>query len=126
MADHLLARLAPGERHCRRCGRRAGLPPPLNVRLIDLNGLTDAHIAHQPAQFPGGLFGRGDGFGKWDIDYVLAQAPRYMQISVTGQDAAGDYTTLNTGQTLLVNDPRFRAVYQPLPKPELYGLFERR
>jgi arabinofuranosyltransferase len=99
---------------------------PLSVRVVDVNGLTDEHIAHQPAQFPGGLFGRGDGFGKWDVDYVLRQNPRFVQLAVTGTRADGDYTTLNTGQTLLVNDPRFREKYQPVDRPGVGGLFERR
>lgn len=99
---------------------------PLTTRVIDLNGLADAHIAHRPAQFPGGLFGRGDGFGKWDIEYVLAQSPRFVQVALTGVDGAGRYTTLNTGQTLLVNDPRFRARYRAVTQPGVDGLFERR
>ena len=85
---------------------------PLEIRVIDLNGLTDAHIAHRPVALPGGLFGRGDGFGKWDIDYVLAQNPRFVQVFVREIRDDGRYTTGNTGQTLLVNDPRFRRRYQ--------------
>jgi arabinofuranosyltransferase len=99
---------------------------PLSVRIVDVNGLTDEHIAHRPAQFPGGLWGRGDGFGKWDVDYVLNQNPRFVQLAVTGMRADGHYTTLNTGQTLLVNDPRFRDRYQPVDRPGVGGLFELR
>jgi len=97
---------------------------PLETRVIDVNGLADGHISHVAPQFPGGLWGRGDGFGKWDIDYVLAQNPRFVQLAITGVDDEGNYTTNNTGQTLLANDSRFRSTYAPAPG--FRGLFERR
>ncbi|MGQ9710723.1 MAG: hypothetical protein ACUVXE_09670, partial [Anaerolineae bacterium] len=100
------------------------LPP--EVRIIDMVGLTDAHIAHQPVRLPGGLLGRGDAFGKWDIGYVLRQRPRLVQVNIIGQAAGGEWLTNFTGTTLLVNDPRFRQRYRPVDEIHLPGLFIRR
>ena len=108
---------------------RAGAPAfflPLEIRVIDLNGLADAHIAHRSAQFPGGLLGRGDAFGKWDVDYVLAQDPRFVHVAFQGVAEDGSYLTGNTGQTLLANDPRFRARYERIQEPGFDGLFVRK
>lgn len=89
-------------------------------------GLTDAHIAHQKPEFPSGLFGRGDGFGKWDVDYVLAQNPRFIQVHVIAKAADGTFIVTHTSNRLLMNDPRFKARYrQVADTPELQGLFER-
>jgi hypothetical protein len=93
----------------------AGIIPyhlPLGVRVIDMAGLTDAHIAHVTPRFPRGLFGRGDGFGKWDVEYVLAARPRIVQATGLRRDADGTWTTYFTGTDLLVNDPRFAASYR--------------
>ncbi|MCC6455667.1 MAG: glycosyltransferase family 39 protein [Caldilineaceae bacterium] len=95
---------------------------PLEVRVIDMVGLTDSHIAHLPAQFPGGLFGRGDGFGKWDVAYVLAQNPRFVQAPVLSRGADGSVVTIFTGATRLLNHPDFQARYREL---SVSGLFER-
>ncbi|PDW02721.1 hypothetical protein [Candidatus Viridilinea mediisalina] len=96
---------------------------PLTVRIVDMVGLADGHIAHRPPQFPGGLWGRGDAWGRWDVDYVLAQNPRFIQTSLQGMDAQGMWRTGFTGTTQLVNDPRFQAHYT---MTELNGLFERK
>ncbi|MFN8445972.1 MAG: hypothetical protein U0175_34595, partial [Caldilineaceae bacterium] len=85
---------------------------PLTARIVDMVGLTDKHVAHLPAQFPGGLWGRGDAFGKWDVDYVLAQNPKYVQVRITQTSPDGSWQTNFTGTTQLVNDPRFRQAYQ--------------
>ena len=98
---------------------------PLDVRVIDMVGLTDGHIAHLDPEFPGGLLGRGDAFGKWDPDYVLAQQPRYIQMNVIGQDANGNYRTNFTGTTLLANHPDFVANYRRIEEPGVEMLFER-
>lgn len=98
----------------------------LETRVLDMVGLTDAHIAHHPAQFPGGLFGRGDGFGKWDVDYVLEQSPRFVQANVRGQTADGTWLTMFTGTALLLNDPRFRELYKPVTDPGVKGVFVRK
>jgi arabinofuranosyltransferase len=94
---------------------------PLTVRIIDMVGLIDEHIAHRPAQFPGGLWGRGDAWGRWDVDYVLAQNPRFVQMHLHGMDEQGNWRTGFTGTALLVNDPRFQERYQ---QTEMPGLFE--
>jgi hypothetical protein len=99
---------------------------PLETRVIDMVGLAESHIAHRPSQFPGGLFGLGDGFGKWDVDYVLAQEPKYVQLHLQGRDQAGRWQTDFTGATLLINDPRFQAAYQLISAEELGGLFVRK
>jgi hypothetical protein len=82
---------------------------PPDVRVIDMVGLSNGHIAHLPVQLPHGLWGTGDAFGKWDVDYVLSQKPRYVQITVF------------TGARLLAQDPRFQALYRPIT----YDLYER-
>jgi arabinofuranosyltransferase len=97
---------------------------PLEVTVVDMVGLTDAHIAHQPVQLPGGLFGRGDAYGKWDVDYVLARKPRFVQVNITGPITDSEWQTNFTGTNLLVNDPRFRAAYNMVP--DVNGLFIRR
>lgn len=98
---------------------------PLETRVVDMVGLTNAHIAHQPVQLPGGVFGRGDAFGKWDVSYVLDQNPRFVQVNLTGQTQSGEWRTNFTGTTLLVNDPRFRAMYHPVDEPGTEGIFVR-
>jgi arabinofuranosyltransferase len=99
---------------------------PLEARVVDMFGLADAHIAHLTPQFPSGLLGRGDAFGKWDVDYVLVQNPRFVQVHILGQKENGEFIAQHTAQRLLVNDPRFRARYRQVSdKPELSGLFER-
>ncbi len=98
---------------------------PLDVRIVDMVGLTDAHIAHRPVQLPGGLWGRGDAFGKWDVDYVLSQQPRFVQVNIIGETPDGRWLTNFTGTTLLVNDPRFRQWYRPVEAPGISGLFVR-
>jgi arabinofuranosyltransferase len=94
---------------------------PLTVRIVDLVGLTDEHIAHRPPQFPGGLWGRGDAWGRWDVDYVLAQNPRFVQMHLHGMDEEGKWRTGFTGTTQLVNDPRFQERYR---QSDFVGLFE--
>jgi len=99
---------------------------PLQARVVDMFGLADAHIAHLNPQFPSGLLGRGDAFGKWDVDYVLAQNPRFVQVNIVGQTDNGEFMANHTAQRLLANDVRFRARYRQVSdRPELSGLFER-
>jgi len=99
---------------------------PLETRIVDMVGLTDEHIAHLPMQLPHGLFGRGDAFGKWDVDYILAQQPRFVQVEIRGIGPEGDYITNFTGTALLVNDPRFRKAYELVQHPGINGLFVRK
>jgi hypothetical protein len=99
---------------------------PLEARVVDMIGLVDPHIAHLKPQFPSGLFGRGDGFGKWDVSHILDQNPRFIEIGALEQRENGEYFVENTGLRLLVNDPRFRARYRQVSTdPALSGLFER-
>jgi hypothetical protein len=89
-------------------------------------GLTDVYIAHQPVRLPGGLFGRGDAFGKWDVDYVLAQKPRFVQVNILGKTVEGEWLTNFTGTTLLINDRRFRRAYRLVTEPGVSGVFVRK
>lgn len=99
---------------------------PLEARVVDMFGLTDAHIAHLKPQFPSGLFGRGDAFGKWDVDYILDQNPRFIQVPISGQIENGEFIVYHTAQRLLISDPRFHERYRQIADvPELSGLFER-
>lgn len=123
--QYLQANLKPGEVLAT---VDAGYPAyrlPLAVRVVDMVGLTDAHIAHRPVQLPGGLFGRGDAFGKWDVDYVLAQQPKIVYVNLLAPASTGPWQTNFTGTTLLVNDPRFAAAYRHLDGPGLQHLFVR-
>lgn len=95
---------------------------PLDVRIIDMVGLTNSHIAHRPPRFPGGLWGRGDAWGRWDVDHVLENNPRFVQMHLHEVDEDGVRHTGFTGTTLLANDRRFRERYE---STELRGLFER-
>lgn len=126
MVDYLRERWQPGDVVAVTDAGGLAYALPLQARVIDMFGLTDAHIAHLQPQFPSGLFGRGDGFGKWDVDYVLAQNPRFIQVHVIAQAPDGTFIVDNTSNRLLVNDPRFKARYrQVADTPELQGLFER-
>lgn len=98
---------------------------PLTVRIVDMVGLTDVHIAHLPVRFPGGLFGRGDAFGKWDVDYTLAQEPRFVDVNLREQTPDDRWETEFTGTALLINDSRFREKYQLVEEPGVSGLFKR-
>lgn len=98
---------------------------PLGVRAVDMVGLVDAHIAHLPPQFPNGLLGSGDGFGKWDVDYVLAQRPQFVEIGSLRRGEDGSWQTNFTGTQLLVNDPEFLQKYRLVEAPGVHGLFER-
>ncbi len=97
---------------------------PLDVRVVDMVGLNDRHIARVTPQFPGGLFGSGDVFGKWDVDYVLAQRPRYVQGFGARRTSRG-WQTEFTGTTRLLNDPRFAEQYRWVEEPAGYGWFVR-
>jgi len=103
---------------------------PLDTRVVDMVGLTDAHIAHLPVQFPGGLLARGNGFGRWDVGYVLAQEPAWVQVNILeGDPRAGTARTNWTGTDLLLADPCFWEAYVYVVEPgdpEVRGLFRRR
>jgi len=99
---------------------------PLETRVVDMVGLTDVHIAHQPVRLLGGLFGHGDAFGKWDVDYVLAQKPRFVQVNILGKTVEGEWLTNFTGTTLLINDRRFRRAYRLVTEPGVSGVFVRK
>lgn len=99
---------------------------PLDVRVLDMVGLTNAHIARVPARFPRGIFGRGDGFGKWDVEYVLSQQPRFVEVHVLGRTPDGRWLTDSTAQDELLNDARFQTQYRQVEGVVGFGLFERR
>jgi arabinofuranosyltransferase len=103
---------------------RVGYELPLSVRLIDMVGLTNTHIAHRPPEFPGGTFGRGDAWGRWDAEYILSQNPDFVQIPVSGRDDHGQWQTGFTGTTLLANHPQFRERYQQTEMPVIFERIE--
>lgn len=126
MVDYLREQWRPGDVLAVSDAGELAYVLPLEARVVDMFGLTDAHIAHLKPEFPSGLFGRGDGFGKWDVDYVLAQNPRFIQMHVIAKAADGTFIAAHTSNRLLMNDPRFKARYrQVADTPELRGLFER-
>ncbi|MGQ9793440.1 MAG: hypothetical protein ACUVSF_07145 [Anaerolineae bacterium] len=123
---YLAARVLPGDTIAVTDAGLIAYSLDLEVRVVDMVGLADGHIAHLPTRLPGGLWGRGDAFGKWDLDYVLAQQPRFVQVEVRGITPEGEYITNFTGTALLVNDPRFREAYHPVKAPGVAGLFVRK
>lgn len=87
---------------------------PLNIKCVDMVGLVDAHIAHLPVKLPGGILSQGNAFGKWDVDYILAQKPRFVQMGLSAPPKNNTWQTPFTGTTLLANDPRFQKEYRPV------------
>lgn len=85
---------------------------PLDVRVVDIVGLTNEHIAHLNPRFPHGLLGHGDAFGKWDTDYILAQKPKLIQITGLNLESDGTWRGNFTGADELINDPRFLSEYE--------------
>jgi len=95
------------------------------LRAIDMIGLNDGHIAHLAPRFPRGL-APGNGFGKWDVDYVLAQAPAFIQVHLSREQWENrDLRTDWVGTDELINDPRFLASYEYIDDPRVGGLFRR-
>jgi hypothetical protein len=95
---------------------------PLGTRVLDMVGLTDGHIAHLRPQ--GDLWAHGVGFGKWDVDYVLAARPRFVQVVDRG--AEGRPKLQFRGSELLLADPRFARDYAPVEERGLAGIYVRR
>ncbi|MDW8054897.1 MAG: hypothetical protein RMJ86_10200 [Anaerolineae bacterium] len=97
---------------------------PLDVRVIDMFGLADAHIAHLKPRFPSGLLGWGDAFGKWDTDYVLAQKPKLIQLTLYPSPEGDGFVSPHTSNRELLADVRFQQQYRPvsdtLPLRALY------
>ena len=119
--DYILSQAEPGDVVALTQAGKFAYYLPLEVHLIDMIGLNDAHIAHVPPKFPNGLTGNGDVFGKWDVDYVLAQEPNFIETMGPAQDEAGTWSTAFTGTDELLNDPRFAARYIRTE----YGFFEK-
>jgi len=95
------------------------------LRVVDMIGLSDRHIAHLAPRFPRGL-ASGNGFGKWDADYVLAQAPTFIQVHLSRERWENrDLRTDWVGTDELINDPRFLASYEYVDDPRVGGLFRR-
>lgn len=125
LVGYMEARLKPGDAIA---VVDAGLLPyrmPLDVRVLDMVGLTDAHIARLPVRLPGGLLARWNGFGKWDVDYVLRAEPKFVQVHLLSSPGATPLETDWIGSTELINDPRFHESYSYLQLPGVNGIFER-
>ena len=86
---YLRRNLVPGDTVASGDIGRLAFRLPLEILVLDMFGLTDAHIAHRPIELPSGPFGRGDVFGKWDVDYVLAKSPRYVQVPLQDDGRVG-------------------------------------
>jgi len=95
---------------------------PVSVRVVDMIGLANNNIANLRSRFPGGAFANYNVFGKWDVNYYLAQHARFVQLQYLGVDATGHVLTGFIGGTELANDPRFKARYVLRPD----GIYERR
>jgi hypothetical protein len=95
---------------------------PLRTRVVDMVGLANDTIANLPSRFPGGAFAHYNVFGKWDVNYYLAQNPRFLELMYIGTGATGYVQTAFIGATELANDPRFKARYFLRPD----DIYERR
>ncbi len=86
----------------------------MDLVILDMIGLTDAHIARTPARFPGGLLARGNGFGHWDTDYVLARRPRFVEMAGVTREQAEQWAGRPAwvGAAELYQRPEFRRQYQ--------------
>jgi arabinofuranosyltransferase len=97
-----------------------------DLRVIDMIGLNDAHIAHS-APHAVNPFEHGNGFAKWDTDYILSQLPTFIEVHESRADwLAGIRRTDWIGSDELINDPRFLANYDYVMIPPDTGLFMRR
>ena len=74
-----------------------------HLRVLDLDGLTDAHIAHLPGAF-------GD---KRDSRYVLSQSPEFIILRVHRCSPEPQDISLGMDQALFV-DPGFQNGYHPV------------
>jgi hypothetical protein len=120
--DHWVSSLRPDDSIMVVSAGLLAYDAPLTVRVIDMVGLTNNAIANRPSVFPGGPFAHYNVFGKWDLDYYLAQNPRFVEVLFMGIGPDGRFQTGFIGATELVNDPRFKARYFMRPD----GIFERR
>jgi hypothetical protein len=96
-------------------GEAGIVPYYTKARLIDLNGLVDAHIARLP----------GGRHHKFDLGYVLRRNPDYVYLLV---DQAADGTLVSRtyyGREMLAR-PEFHARYRQIKLLEHSALFERR
>ena len=119
--DYLLAQVQPGDTVALTQAGKYAYYLPLDVRIVDMVGLNDAHISHLPPQFPNGLTGNGDVFGKWDAAYVLAQEPDIVEVMGAYQNEANVWSTAFTGTTVLLNNPQFEELFTRTE----FGFFER-
>lgn len=86
----------------------------MDLVIVDMVGLTDAHIAKTPARFPGGLLARGNGYGHWDSAYILARRPRFVEIAGVGREQAERWEGRGgwIGADDLYRSPEFRNLYR--------------
>jgi arabinofuranosyltransferase len=96
-----------------------------DLNVIDMIGLNDAHIAHLPPH-PVNPLARGNGFAKWDTDYVLAQEPTFIEMHISlEQWRNGVRKTDWIGTDELINDPRFLQNYEYVAELPTAGIFVR-
>ncbi|MCP4403590.1 MAG: glycosyltransferase family 39 protein [bacterium] len=88
------------------------------LRTIDYFGLADAHIAHlQPVEhhFDPGFWGRTSFRLKSDIDYVMAQKPRFIELNSANNPQNTQSTIpLDPYSALMFRNPDFQTQYVPL------------
>lgn len=87
-----------------------------DLRLLDMVGLLDPHIARLNPVRPPRLLdpATGYGYGKWDVDYILAADPAFIQahVDLPYYRATGGYRSDWLGTDALLGDPRFLARYR--------------
>ena len=87
------------------------------MRTLDYFGLTDAHIARvepQTYHFDRAYFGRQTFRLKSDVDYVLAQRPRFIEVNTVNNPAsAAEAIPLDMHSELMLRHPAFQRYYAP-------------
>jgi hypothetical protein len=100
------------------------------LRTIDYFGLADVHIAHlQPVEhhFDPGFWGRTSFRLKSDINYVMAQNPRFIELnSVNNPQDTHSTIPLDPYSALMFENHDFQAHYDPIYHSGGTTLFHRK
>jgi hypothetical protein len=89
------------------------------LRTIDYFGLADAHTAHlDPVEYnfdPPGFWGRNSFRLKVDIEYVLDQEPRFVELNTANNpETTKETVPLDPYSALMFQHPKFQEQYDPL------------
>ncbi len=85
-------------------GEAGIIPYYANVRVLDMFGLMDTHLAHLP----------GGPFDKFDVTYVLGRKPQYVLLAHVVHEPTGALSSIHFYARALWADPRFAQQYAPV------------